>query len=390
MVRRIDVTNATIGTWGAITALMREQMQNGSFEDTVITLEWSEENPSLGIGTNEDADQVDIEEVRDRGLRCGRIYHSNGGGSGIFTPELPLVLVYYEHDSYDKEGNSLLKHFDELNGAANAAALQQVGLDGEYRSIGDGEVVLDGDRYKVVASAATSFPQSEYFAAVSSIIWDAPPYGELMDEVIDMPDAKFEDKDTDSLTSRMRPVSMLLDELEKEVTKDEIVDAFVEQNVEKIFGSDEEIVPTQWGDDEVSFIEDMTPYFESDTWINRISTEDLCRGAPEHLDIGIAAYKSRKLIKASVLLDDGEVYDVQYSGDFYFRPAHRATTTWLLDMMAAAVTGLNATDEDALQSAIEPFFERDDVEYPALEPSDFVKPITRAAKNTEPITEYCD
>ena len=390
MVRRIDVTDATIGTWGAITALMREQIERGTFEDTVVTVEWSEENPSLGIGTNEDAAQVDVEQVREEGLRCGRIYHSNGGGSGIFTPELPLVLVYYEHEPHNKQTNSLLKHFDELNGAANAAALQQVGLNGEYRSIGDGEVVVNDNRYKVVASAATNFPQSDHWAAVSSIIWNLPPHGELMDEVIDMPEEKFEDKDTDSLTSRMRPISMLLDELEKEVTKDEIVDAFVEQNVEKIFGSDEEIVPTHWGDDEVSFIEDMTPYFESDTWINRISTDYLCRGAPEHLDIGIAAYKSRKLIKASVLLDDGEVYDVQYSGDFYFRPAHRATTTWLLDKMAAAVTGLDATDEDTLQSAIEPFFERDDVEYPALEPSDFVKPITRAAKNTEPITEYRD
>lgn len=390
MVRRIDVTDATIGTWGAIAALMREQIQQGAFEDTVVTIEWSEDNPSLGIGTNEDVDQFDVEEIRDRGLRCGRIYHSNGGGSGIFTPELPLVLVYYEHDPYDKEENSLLKHFDELNGAANAAALQQVGLDGEYRSIGDGEVVLDGDRFKVVASAATSFPQSEYFAAVSSIIWDAPPHGEVMDEVIDMPDAKFEDKDTDSLTARMRPVSMLLDDLGKDVTKDQIVDAFVEQNVDHIFGSDEEVVEADWDEDEQTHLDEMTPYFESDTWINRISTTALCREAPDHLDLGIAAYKSRKLIKASVLLDGDEIHDVQFSGDFYFRPASPATATSLLDEMAVAVQGLDATDQDALEAAVEPFFEDPTIEYPRLEPADFAKPIVRATEETQPVTEYRD
>lgn len=388
MVRRIDVTDATIGTWGAITALMRQQMQRGTFEDTVITVEWSEENPSLGIGTNEDADQVDVEQIREEGLRCGRIYHSNGGGSGIFTPELPLVLVYYEHEPHDKETNSLLRHFDELNGAANAAALNQVGLNGEYRSIGDGEVVRDGDRYKVVASAATNFPQSNYWAAVSSIIWDVPPYGELMDEVIDMPKEKFEDKDTDSLTSRMRPVSMLLDELDTSVTKQEVVDAFVEQNVEKIFGAGEEIVAADWEPAEAETVEELTPYFESDTWINRISTADMCRGVPDHLDLGIAAYKSRKLIKASVLLDGDEIFDVQYSGDFYFRPALPATSTWLLDEMAAALQGLDATDADALEAEIGEFFERSDLEYPQLSPTDFVQPVVRAANNTQPVTEY--
>lgn len=390
MVRRIDVTDATIGTWGAVAALMREQIDRGTFEDTVVTIEWSEENPSLGIGTNEDADQVDVEQVRKEGLHCGRIYHSNGGGSGIFTPELPLVLIYYQHAPHDKENNSLLKHFDELNGAANAAALQSVGLDGEYRSIGDGEVVLDGNRYKVMASAATNFPQSEYWAAVSSVIWDAPPYGELMDEVIDMPREKFEDKDTDSLTSRMRPISMLLDDLDKDVSKQEMVDAVVEENVTHILGDGEEVVEATWDDDEREYIESMTPFFESDTWIGRISTTRLCRGAPDHLDLGIAAFKSRKLIKASVLLDGDEVYDVQYSGDFYFRPALPATSTSLLDEMAAAVSGVDATNEDALEDAIRPFFERDNLEYPALEPADFARPIVRATKNRQPITEYRD
>lgn len=391
MVRRIDVTEATIGTWGAIASLMRQQMRRGDFEDTVVTITWSSDPASLGIGNYEDADQLDADLVRENGLRCGRVYHSSGGGSGIFSEEIPLVLVYYQHEPHDKETNSLLKHFDELNGEANAAALQRIGLEGEYRSIGDAEVVLDGNRYKVMASAATNFPQSEYWAVVSSAIWGAPPQenAQLMDEAIDMPREKFEDKDTDSLTSRMRPISMILEDLEKDVTQAELVDALVEENVSRLIGPDEEIVTETWSDEESRYLEELVPFFESDAWVNRISTSQMCRQVPTEYDLGIAAYKSRKLIKASVVFDDdGRIHDVQFSGDFYVRPALPITSTWVLDELASNVRGLDPADEDALEGAIAEVFDRPDVEFPRIDPVDFVQPIVRAANNTTTVGEY--
>jgi lipoate-protein ligase A len=391
MVRRIDIDDATIGTWGAVASLMRTQMRNDDFENTVVTLSWSGDQPSLALGNYEDADQLDVEQVRDSGVTAGRVYHSGGGGSGIFTPAIPLVLVYYEHDEHDKEENSLLKHFDELNGKANAAALQRVGLDGEYRSIGDAEVVLDDNRYKVMACAATNFPKSEYWAIVSSPIWGAPPqeYSELMDEAIDMPKEKFEDKDTDSLTSRMRPISAILDSLDKDVGKDELIDALVEENVKRLIGEDEDIVEEELSDEEATFIDDMVPFFESDPWIDRISISAMCEDAPDHLDVGIAAYKSRKLIKAGVIFnDDGTIYDVQFAGDFYFRPALPVTSTSVLDDLANAVKGLDPADEDALEKAVGEVFDRPELEFPRLNPSDFVQPITRATNNTQSVVEY--
>ncbi|WP_254533605.1 hypothetical protein [Natrinema gelatinilyticum] len=393
MVRRIDIDDATIGTWGAIASLMRTQMRNGIFENTVVTLSWSEEQPSLALGNYEDADQLDVDLVRENDVTAGRVYHSGGGGSGIFTPAIPLVLVYYRHDQHDKDENSLLKHFDELNGQANAAALQKVGLDGEYRSIGDAEVVLDDNRYKVMACAATNYPQSEYWAIVSSAIWDVPPQelSELMDEAIDMPKEKFEDKDTDSLTSRMRPISVILDDLGKDVSKNEMIDALVEENVKRLIGDDEEIVEAELADEEAEYIEQLTPFFESDPWIDRISTANLCREVPRNLEIGIAAYKSRKLIKASVVFDDdGTIYDVQFSGDFYFRPTLPITSTSVLDDLANAVTGLDPSNEDALESAIAEVFDQPSIEFPRIEPVDFVQPLVRATGNTQPVADYLD
>lgn len=393
MVRRIDIDDATIGTWGAVASLMRTQMRNGDFENTVVTLSWSADQPSLAIGNYEDSDQLDVDLVRDQGVTAGRVYHSGGGGSGIFTPAIPLVLVYYKHDEHDKDENSLLKHFDELNGKANAAALQKVGLDGEYRSIGDAEVVLDDNRYKVMACAATNFPQSEYWAIVSSPIWGAPPqeYSELMDEAIDMPKEKFSDKDTDSLTSRMRPISAILEDLGKDVSKDDLVDAVVEENVSRLIDEDEEIVEEDLKDEEAEYINEMVPFFESDPWIDRISTSELCEGVPKHLDVGIAAYKSRKLIKAGVVFDDdGTIFDVQFSGDFYFRPALPITSTSVLDDLANAVKGLDPEDQEALEDAIREVFDRPDLEFPRLEPTDFAQPIIRATGNTQPVTDYIE
>jgi lipoate-protein ligase A len=393
MVRRIDIDDATIGTWGAAASLMRTQMRNDEFEDTVVILRWAEDQPSLALGNYEDADQLDVDLVRENDVTAGRVYHSGGGGSGVFTPAIPLVLVYYQHDEHDKDENSLLRHFDELNGKANAAALQRVGLDGEYRSIGDAEVVLDDNRYKVMACAATNFPQSEYWAIVSSAIWDAPPqeYSALMDEAIDMPREKFEDKDTDSLTSRMRPISDILADLGKDVTKDDMIDALVEENVQRLIGEDEEIVDEDLADDEAEFIEEMTPFFESDSWINRISTAELCKEAPDDLDIGIAAYKSRKLIKAGVIFnDDGTIHDIQFSGDFYFRPALPITSTSTLDRLANAVIGLDPSDQDALENAIADVFDDPTLEFPRIKPTDFVQPIIRATNNTQSVASYLD
>lgn len=391
MVRRIDIDDATIGTWGAVASLMRTQIRNDDFENTVVTLSWSEDQPSLALGNYEDADQLDVDHVRDKGVTAGRVYHSGGGGSGIFTPAIPLVLVYYEHDEHDKNENSLLKHFDELNGEANAAALQRVGLDGEYRSIGDAEVVLDDNRYKVMACAATNFPQSEYWAIVSSPIWGAPPqeYSELMDEAIDMPREKFEDKDTDSLTSRMRPISAILNDIGEDVSKDELVDAIVEENVKRLIGDGEDIVKEELSDNEADFLDEMVPFFESDPWIDRISTSAMCEDAPDHLDVGIAAYKSRKLIKAGVVFnEDGTIYDVQFSGDFYFRPALPITSTSVLDDLANAVKGLDPDDKEALEQAISEVFNRPELEFPRLKPTDFAQPILRATRNTQPVEKY--
>lgn len=391
MVRRIDLIGETIGTMTAVTELMWKQIVDGTFEDTVVTIDWGDDPASIALGHHEDADQFDVERTRDAGLVAGRSVNFGGGGSGVFTPATPSILMFYEHDRHDKDGNSLLRHFDDLNGQANAAALEQVGLEGEYRSIGDTEVVLEDMQVKVMASAAGSFPHPEYWGVLSTPIWDVMPedIGQLFNEVINLPEEKFEDKDTDDLTSRMQPISSVLDDLGKDVTKDEMIDAVVEQNVARILGDDEEIVETDWNPDERAYLDRMVPFYESDTWINRLSTRTMCLQAPSNADIGIAAYKARKLIKASVVLDDdGLIHDALFTGDFYLRPLLTTTTTWVLDLLADAIRGEDPTDREALESALAEVCTRPDVELPRIEAGDFARPVVRVAENTQPVDEY--
>jgi len=391
MVRKIVPSDPSIGEFNAVTELMWDQIQEGTFEDTLVVFDWTDDPAAIVLGHHEDADQYDYEAVTEAGLTPGRTVSMGGGGAGVFTPATPSVVMFYEHDRYDADENTLRRHFDELNGKSNQAAMERIGLDAEYRSIGDTEVTVDGKDYKVMASAAGSFPHPNYWGFQSTPIWGSMPAeeGKLFNEVINLPEEKFEDKDTDSLTSRMQPISQLLEEEGVEASRQDVIDAIVEENVERILGPDEEIVETDWRADEREFIADNTPFYESKTWINRRSTTKLCMRSPDEYDLGIAAYKSRKLIKASIVIDDdGLIHDALFSGDFFMRPLQTTTSTRALDDLASALVGTDPTDEEALEAAIAGVLEDNPIEVPRVTAGDFVQPVRKASENRQSVGEY--
>lgn len=381
MVRKIDLRGTTIGHWGAIDELMAKQMHDGTFEDTLVTIEWSEETPSLGLGLHEDADMVDVELAESEGFEVGRRY-AYGGGTGVHTPDTPNYLLYYRN-----EDTTILEETDK-SGEANVDGLEQFGLDAEYSSIGDTEVVIDGSNYKVIAGAAASTHLRDYWSVTGGVVWDFSEAGTILDDAIDIPPEKFEDKDTDSLTARIQPLSSLLDDEDIDVSKRAVLDAVAEANVAALLG-DVPIEEAEWRPEERRFIDEMADFFQSDTWIQRRSTARMCRRVPPSFEVGVAAYKSRKLIKTSVVVDDaGRIHDVLISGDPYLRPQPTVTEPGLLDEMETAVSGLDATDEPAITEVLADIFDRSGVEVPGIEPSDVADPLVRAAQNTEPIPDY--
>lgn len=382
MVRKIDMHGVTIGHWGAIDELMAKQMHEGTFEPTIVTVEWSDATPSLGLGLYEDADMVDVDLATSEGFAVGRRY-AYGGGTGVQSSGTPSYIMYYR-----KEDTSVLEETD-TSGEANVTGLEQVGLEAEYSSIGDTEVVIDGENFKVFAGAAASLHLRDYWSVTAGIVWDFSEAGTILDDAIDVPPEKFEDKDTDSLTARIQPLSALVEEESLDTSKREILDTVAEANASALLGDDVTIEESDWRPGEREYIEEMAGFFESDTWISRRSTARMCRRvSPEH-DIGVAAYKSEKLIKTSVVVDDdSRIRNVLISGDPYLRPQPTVTEPGLLDELEHRMRGLDATDEATIRETIAAVFDRPEVEVPGIDPREVADPIVRAAENTEPIPDY--
>ncbi len=385
MVRRVTVRNATANVWGAIAEMMATQMHHGTFEDTVVVLDWDGDAPSFGMGVHEDADMFDFDLVRDQDHGIARRY-AFAGGTGMRVPQSPCINIYYE-----RSGGTIREESDR-NGAANVEALAEFGLDAEYRPIGDTEVSLEDGEFKIMASAAATLDRHhpDLWIVTESPIWDMPPAetSELYEAAIDLPPEKFEDKDTDSATARIRDLSSIFDDLGKSPGKDAVLDALVEAKVEALFGADEPISEESWSAEETAFIDRMKPYFESDPWINRVSTSRMVRRAPADCTVGIGAEKARKLVKVSLVIDDGTIHDALVSGDLYIRPQPTLTRDGVLEAMADAIVGLDPTDDAAIADAIETVYDRYDVEAPGVEPADIVTAIRKAAADTRPADEY--
>ena len=385
MVRRIDVNDATIGDWTAIDSMLEQQMKDGTFEDTAIVLWWSSDVSSFALGCWLDADNFDANVARKRGCRVGR-HHSFGGSIGMYDPSLPVVVLWLE----DRDRSGPIVDRFNANGEATAAALRDLGMDAEYRPVGDIEVEQDGVRYKVAANAVNDAPVDGHIKMVSSLIWDSASEElfDIMETAQRMPAEKFEDKETDSLTTRVRPITDYLEGANLEVTVDDAVDSVLERNVSAFLGADESIVEYEWDEEERSFLESMKPFFESNVWYERVSTSNVCRRMGGR-EVGVAAYKSRKLVNASVFLDDdGSIYDVLISGDFYARYVPTVTEWGAIRDIRNSLRGLDPSDTASVTAAVSDVFDHPDVEILGVEAADIAETVSRAAANTQPVEEY--
>ncbi|MCU4753094.1 hypothetical protein OB919_14100 [Halobacteria archaeon AArc-curdl1] len=384
MVRRIDVHGETVGYWNAMDELMATRMHEGTFEPTLVVMHWDDDQPCLDIGTHEDADRIDFELAQEEGFAVGRRY-AFAGGTAVHTPDFPNFMLYYR-----KEDASILSEAD-ASGLATVEGLQSIGFSANYDSIGDVEIVKDDARVKVMAGSAATIHHPDYWVATMSIIWDFPEEGAILDEAVSIPEEKFKDKDTDSLTGRMQPLSQVLEELGIDVSRETVIDAITEANVEALLGPEETIVESDWTEEEREYLETLAPFFESDSWRNRVSTARMCRNVPADARLGQAAYKSRKLINVSVVVDDDDrILDAIIGGDLYIRPHPTITAGGALETMVEAIRGLDATDRGAIEAAIQSVYDRPGTEVPGIEAADIAAPIVRATENTQSVASYLE
>jgi len=386
-VRKIEMIGVPNSYWSAIDNLMAQEMLDGTFRNTVVVLRFSRECPSLSIGVNDDGDRMDIRRVRERGHTPFR-HLCCGGGAGAFTAGLPLILYYYRKP-YEKPAVTIRSQSD-LNGEANAAALRRLGFMAEYLAIGDTEIVLEEARYKVIASYAGNYALPDYWSACSSIIWDPLPSetARAYVECLYHYPEKFEDKETKTPQARMKPLREIAEQQGVALRLEDVIEVVIEENVKALMG-EEAIVSETWAAEEAVELARTVPFFESETWIKRLSTKRMCATAPSGSRLGRAAYKARKLIVASLIVNEqGEIRDCLLTGDCYWRPQPTLFSPGAGEYFREALLGIAVGEEEKIRQAVEGVFSRPDFEMPLIESEDVVRAIRKAGDRLIPVEAY--
>lgn len=391
IIRRIDLHDVTIGTWSAIDQLMAEEAFRGEFQETVVVFRWSGDRPSLDLGTEQDGDELDADKARAYGHVPGRRF-SVGGSVAFHTPELPTIAYYYLNP-YRKPDVTLLSQID-ANGEANAAALRRIGIRAaQYRPIGDTEIVdATGARLKMIASAAMNYAHPALWMACTAFVW-APINQRSLEAIgaaVRVPKEKFADKATKSVTARIVPITQVLAELGRPADLEALIDATIDENRRALMRGTT-VARQALRPEEQEFLAIMTPFFESTPWLTRFSSRRLALAAPRDSRIGVAAYKSRKVVKASVVLDPaGQIQNLMYTMDGYCRPGPILTRPGFLAALGSSLRGLKATDAAAIHERVQRLFDDPDVEAPMLQPEDFTTVLQRAVEVAVPIQQYLE
>lgn len=152
---------------------------------------------------------------------------------------------------------------------------------------------------------------------------------------------------------------------------------------------EEKIISETWAEEEAAELARTVPFFESETWIKRLSTKRMCAKAPSGSRLGKAAYKARKLIVATLLVNGrGEIEECLLMGDFYWRPQPTLFSPGAMEYFREALRGIIVSEEEGIRQAVESVFSRPDFEMPLIEPEDIVRAIHKAGERLIPVEAY--
>jgi len=372
-VRTLDV-EVSADSYPAIERTLIDAVSQGKAEPTIM--QWTFDSELfLEIGPVEDATLIDTERANEHGVSYGRRYNVSGG-TGFFRGDHTPVLYAFFPD----RGERTMAEYIDLAGEAMAAALRDAGVEkAMYRDGGDVEMAADdGDQLLKIGVSGAGY-QDGVWGVFTNLIYKSygPEEFEIIDDVLKLPKEKFEDKETDSAAGRMSSVKEVAPDLELSTVLDEAT-----ENLANIAGGTP--ASGEFTDAELEQIESHKEFYGSSEWFERYSTDKLIRNAEATDRVAEVAYKSRKLIKTSVCIDDADVISaVQFTGDMFHRPGFSA-----IERLNEAVIGTKIGDDDALQKAISAVFDEETVEIPWLSPEDFVKPLVRARDNLVPVDSF--
>jgi lipoate-protein ligase A len=373
-VRKLDLTIEP-DSYPAIERTLIDSVAAGDAPPTVM--QWRfDDNLFVELGPVEDASLIDRERAKENGIAYGRRFNVSGG-TGFFKRDNTPVLYMFFQD----RGEHTMTEYIDLAGEAMARSLRDAGVsDAVYRDGGDIELEPDeeGGQYAKVGVSGAGYQNGVWGVFMNLINWtfDAETFG-VIDEVLKLPEEKFEDKETDSAAGRMTSLS--------DVAPETDVDAIMSEGAENLAAFVNGTVEAgELSEAEEEALAKHREYYSSTEWFERYSTQRVFEDADADARVAEVAYKGRKLIKVSVLVDaDDTIIDVEFTGDMFHKPAYEA-----VERLNEAVIGESIEDDDALLAAIEAEYAVDDFEIPWLPPEDFLQPLIRARKNLGPAAEF--
>jgi lipoate-protein ligase A len=362
-------------TYPAVERTLIDAIAEGEAPPTVMN--WTfDDDLFLSLGPVEDASLIDRDAAADAGVNYSRRYNVSGG-TGFFEGDNTPVLYMFFPD----RGERQMTEYIDLAGEAMAQSLRDAGVtDAIYRDGGDVELEPDepGGQYGKIGVSGAGYQDGVWGVFTNLINWTfEPEVFATIDEVLQLPDEKFEDKETDSAAGRMTS----LQDVAPDVDLEPIVAETVENLADIIDGTAEARSLT---DAEREAIEEHREYFASDEWFERYSTTRVFETAGPDDRVAEVAFKGRKLIKASVVVGpDDRLEPVQFTGDMYHKPAFEA-----VERLSEAVRELPIDDDEALRTAAESVYETADFEMPWLPVDDFLAPLDRARDSLQPADEF--
>ncbi|MEF8812931.1 MAG: hypothetical protein V5A55_03835 [Halovenus sp.] len=355
-------------TYPAVERTLIDGIAAGTSPPTVM--QWTfDSDLFLEVGPVEDASLIDRERASEEGINYGRRYNVSGG-TGFFQGDNSPVLYMFFPD----RGKRQMTEYIDLAGEAMATALRESGVDDAvYRDGGDIELEPSepGGQYAKVGVSGAGYQDGVWGVFMNLINWTfSPDKFAIIDDVLQLPKEKFEDKETDSAAGRMTSLSDVAPDVDVATVLDE-----AERQLADLY--DGTVEAGELTGEEQSKIDEHREFFSSDEWFERYSTQDVVDAAGPDDRVAEVAYKGRKLIKVSLCVSpDGTIKDAVFTGDMYHRPCFTA-----IEHLTEAVIGEPLDDDAALLGAIEDVFADDDVEIPWLPPDDFLQPLVRARDN---------
>ncbi|MEM3852594.1 MAG: biotin/lipoate A/B protein ligase family protein [Methanomassiliicoccales archaeon] len=344
-------------------AVLAHSVSTGRRGDTLVICH--AENPFANVGFHQSVDEeIDLDYCRRNGIPVVR--RLIGGGAIADGPWEEDYFLICSHSSPYVRG-SIQEYYSRMLEPV-AKVLDGVGIRATKQGLND--LAVNGR--KISANGAVDIESARVLTGDILLWLDV----ETMSSILKVPDAKFRDKLAKSMKEHLTSVENETGKRPDREGIDEAIISAFSQNYGRAFED-------KLDSSELGLLMDYIRERSGDDWIfsRDMAAQRLREGRLVKLREGAYLcrydHKAQKLIRVTMLVEDGKIADIAFAGDFFTIPVN-----WSLRTLESELTGAGLT-MDELRGKIESVLHRDGVTVLGASPEDFATAILRASDHPE-------